>query len=58
MEIRNWDKPQQWDTVEVRVERFPSGALEIAQGNQLRHYKDVRKWIRKVRDEERARDAD
>lgn len=50
VEIRNWDKPTQWDEKVIKVERFPSGALEIVDGEQLRHHRDVRKWVRRVED--------
>lgn len=53
VEIRDWEKPTQWLTKEVTVERFPYGSLEIYEHDteyqRMRHYRDVRKWVRKVR---------
>jgi hypothetical protein len=34
---------------EVTVERFASGGLNICDDGIIRHYTDVKKWIRKVR---------
>lgn len=53
VELRDWHKNHKWNTVEVEVERFASGGLEIIETDgdvrRLRHYRDVRKWIKKLR---------
>lgn len=48
VEIRDREHRTQWVTKRVKVERFPSGALEIVDGDILRHYSEVRRWIRKI----------